>query len=77
MKTHSFIPGFTLLEGPLMTDKETIHTLTRTEWNALHTDYKGVREDGQKTMLWLDPKTGGTTIVPVTVPEEPRRRAYR
>jgi hypothetical protein len=76
MTPHSFIPGFTLLEGPLMTDQPTVHTLTRAEWNALPPEYKNIRDNGEKTMLWLDPKLG-TTVVVVTVPDEPRRRAYR
>jgi len=45
-------------------------TITRTEWNAKHNDYKGRRADGTRCWLELDPKTGATVSVPVRIEGE-------
>lgn len=42
-------------------------TLTRAEWQRIPDDYRQTDHTGQKWALRLDPTTGATTRVPVTI----------
>jgi hypothetical protein len=54
------------LKYSLQTESE---TMTKQAWQKLHSDYKSVK-NGKKFRLKLNPKTGATELVPVTIKEE-------
>lgn len=41
--------------------------ITREVWDRKHSDFKGERKDGQRSVLMLDRKTGATVLQPVEV----------
>lgn len=44
--------------------------MTRTEWTRLHTDFKTIMSDGTHCRVMLNPKTGGTELVPVEIVDD-------
>lgn len=41
--------------------------ITAAEWDKTHPDFRGTLADGTRVVLRLNPQTGGTELVPVTV----------
>lgn len=47
-----------------------MRTITRSEWEAKHPDFKTVDEDGQHYVLRLDDETGATVLEPVEIVDD-------
>lgn len=52
--------------------------VTESEWSARHADSKSYDDDGNRSMLVLNPRTGGTELWPVqlVLDEHPEVRGY-